>query len=218
MTFNITMSSNNVVLDSSNATLPAVPDSSVSSNLAPGPLALSSSPSGAVGGVKRFATDGVDLLSSEFGQIFDIRAHTQAAAFSSLFGACYVEKVILTLTSLVALETGSAPWIFRFGLIPRGAAMSKSDVPTAANLPWLHPFISGATHHLQEKVVFARFPVGNELPFPPGLQLDLNATEIRFKYPTPAVLHKTRKTANPYAVLNWHIEFELRGEGTSFGA
>lgn len=212
------MSQSNVVLDSSNSSLPAVPDTSASTNLPSGPIAISTVPSGPVGGVKRFATGGVNLRSSQYGQSFTFKEHTQAASFASLFGACYVERVTITLTSLIARSTDSAPWVFRFGVVPRGTPNVVSDVANADNIPWLHHFIAGSTLHYTTSITFARFPGANELPFPPGLQLDLNATEIRFKYPTPVVMLSNPSGADKKDVCKWNIEFELRGEGTVFGA
>jgi len=215
------MSSSNVVLDSSNHVFPAVAVSSSTSGLPVNSITTSSSPVGAVGGTKRFATYASDVWVGDFGEAYTFSGHTQASTFASLFGACYVERVIFTLVSLKAFTPGSAPRIFRFGIVPRGTAMSLSKRSSAGNIPWLQNFVVGANLHSQATVTYARNPVGSELPFPPGLQLDLNATEVRFRYPTPVVLHSTHEEVtkeNNCALVSWHLEFELTGEGVSFGA
>jgi hypothetical protein len=215
------MSSHNVVLDSSNTTFPAVPVSSTSSGNAVNTITTSSNPVGSVGGSKRFAAYGGNVYVGDFGEAYTFKGHTQASTFASLFGACYLERITFTLVSLVALTPGSSPWIFRFGVIPRGTADSISNKSTAGDIPYLQNFVVGATHHSQAVVTYARDPAPGELSFPPGLQLDLNATEVRFRYPTPAVLHVTQQTVadkkENVALVKWHVEFTLRGEGATFG-
>jgi hypothetical protein len=215
------MSSSNVVLDSSNHVFPAVAVSSSTSGLPNNTIDTSSGVSGALGGTKRFATYASDVWIGDYGEGYSFTGHTQASTFASLFGACYVEYVRFTLVSLQAFATGTQPRIFRFGIVPRGTAKSLAKKPQAGNIPWLQNFVVGATHHNQATVTYARNPRGDELPFPPGLQLDLNATEVRFKYPTPVVLHSTYEEVtkeNNKPLVSWHLEFGLTGEGVSFGA
>jgi len=209
------------VLDTSSSTFAPVPVNSSTSSLPAGPIAVTTVPSAPVGGVKRFATYAADIYSDSFGQAFEFKEQTQACNFAGLFGACYVERIIFTLTALTSCSSGSTPGLFRVGVIPRGSVMDKSKISLAGNYPWMHNFVVGSPLFPSVKIVFARFPASGEEPFPPGLQLDLNATELRFNYATPAVLHTTRanvKAGEEKPLLKWHLEFELRGEGTAFGA
>jgi hypothetical protein len=209
----------NAITNSEGQALSVVADSAAGANLSDAALANTTGAAGVFRGIKRFASGASSLDSHSFGQVFDFTADPASSDFRSLFAVITLERVQLTFTSLVALSLDTAPWILRVGLVPRGTTDSASGSSTAEIYPWLHQFVVSATLHNTKMIVFAREPAEGEFPFPPGLQLDLKAPAIWHPKPVGIILNSSRNTTRTdVPICYWHVEYELLGEGRTFGA
>jgi len=203
----------------------SVPAASNSASLQPNDIGISSASGGSFGGTKRFTSSAATVESDDFGQIFSFSGAVGFNEFKSTYAELLVDKVTFHITALSALSLDSSPWIFTFGIVPRGIAQHTAStvaLPTGGQISFLQDFIVSSTVHNTSCVTYAANPVGNELPFPPGIQLDLNAVEVRFRYPQPAIFHLTRKPPNSKGettpLVHWRVEFEVTGRGRGFGS
>lgn len=157
------------------------------------------------------STDTVQLC--RFTDLDDVKS------FRSLFAECVLHSVTVTLVSLYASAPGSSARVFRFGLVGRGTSLSNTVgsvlVSSADRITFAKHFVAGSTVNSSTSVTWGE---GGE-PFPPGIQLDFNFAEVRFKLPEVFVACANPRPSDgktaPYDMLYWHIEYTFHGRGVA---
>jgi len=167
------------------------PANTLSSSASPTNAADSDLSSPPTPSLLRLSAAGADLATDDYGVEYNFKSHPTVVTFLSLFQYVNLVAVEVTLTqsSVVCAPSGakdSPPAItsrFRSGIVPRG--LVPYEGPSKAitgmktgSIPHLHMFQT-STNLATSQVL--RFGAGG-IPFPPGVQLDLRAVEIRGKY------------------------------------
>jgi len=205
-----------VIADSSSGNLPFVGPTSTPSGIPAGDVAATSDITNVIGGTKRFTSGAADVGCNDRGITFKFLDNDKPKAFAEIFGSVTITRVAITVSSFYirATSSSSTPWLVRFGIIPHSISTSK---PKTIN--YLHNILLGTPIATMSTIVFSSSPSPGEFPFPPGLQMDLKATEVRFPYPAIAVL-----VVNPsdnkenIKIADVIVEYDLYGCGTTFGA
>jgi len=169
---------------------------------------------------RSFQTAPSDLGHADWGILADLTKNTDVDSFRSQFAACIVERIKITIVACALPKADAATRRLRIGVASRDFALSvnRSGVldSTAFSIVGLQDYVLSHNAMPSFVVVYSRAPSGSELRFPDGLQLDLNALEVRFRYPSPVVFN-TRVTDGKTAVVTMDYEITLSGSGNPFG-
>jgi len=129
-----------------------------------------------------------ELFSDENGVPAVLRQHPRIAQLLSIYSSVVIVSVraYVWQTSVFGGSSESAhrPSLIRFGITPRGLTLQAKDAKGTTQT--LTPFIPSlrcfATTINQTATAECSWGQGG-VPFPPGLQLDLAAVEVRHHYP-----------------------------------
>jgi len=189
-----------------------------------GPLTVGVNAPG--GAERRCSTKAISVKSDEHGFRYSFEEHRVVKMFLETFAvvelvAC--EVYVRQATVFGASTTKGTPtFLCRFGVTPRDALPTTKTDNTGDNvvssIPHLSELTLGTNVASQGCVKWGRGGV----PFPPGLQTDLKAAEIRFKKPnvfagitTPVA---ATNDAPAYDLVAVNINFVISGSGQGFGA
>jgi len=104
------------------------------------------------------------------------------------------------------------PRVLSFGLAPRDTVTMAARSSVVGYIPHLADFVTSASGN--EKTV----TWGNGgIPFPPALQLDLSAAEVKSKYPEVLAGWHEQPTADAESLVALRVSFVLRCTGAGFG-
>jgi hypothetical protein len=99
----------------------------------------------------------------------------------------------------------------RFGLGPRGL----DTTPEAMGyIPHMKNMVCGTQVASSTSLTFGE----SGQPFPPGLQLDLRAAEVRHRYPRFWLLNPSVTAANTWDLVHAQLHFVVECSGENFGA
>jgi len=128
-----------------------------------------------------------------------------------------VELHSLTLTVVQLKEEPSADdfqrQMFSFGLVPRGTTHTAAASSVVGYIPHLEEYMTSAIS--REKTV--SWGAGGK-PFPPALQLDLSAAELKSKHPEILLGMHDDPASGSEEIIGVRVSFTLRCSGTGFGA
>lgn len=160
-------------------------------------------------------------LSADIRGIFlDPRAHSRVAILLSLFSVVEVTRVqmyVFQRSVKSADPDGTYVPELRFGLVPRGTpAAIKSgskQVGVVDDIPHLMSMVLHTNCPATTTVVWGE----GGIPFPPGLQLDLAATELRHRYLNVFLgnVHPDEKDKTFLAAAQ--VDITYRCSGDNFG-
>lgn len=137
-----------------------------------------------------------------------------------LYSVVELYWIKLTIISAVAQSANTLSIISRYGVGPRGLVASVGSGSTVSSVGHLYPrfstAVSGSTLNSVQSTTWGQRP--GDTPFPPGLQLDFNATEFRFNYVTPYIFNISPFPSSTNTVAFYiYIEGEVRCSGDGFG-
>jgi len=107
------------------------------------------------------------------------------------------------------------PRLFSFGVVPRDITHTAANSSVVGYIPHLETFITSANGN--EKTVSWGQLLGAR-PFPPGLQLDLSAAEIKSKFPEVLLGIHEDPDRDEQSLVAMRMTFVLRCSGAGFGA
>jgi len=161
------------------------------------------------------ATSTTALPGSARSVAHDFRSHPRVAAALSLFSVVKLVRVEAYIFQSTVRSAGSSSVnnvaLVRFGLGPRGL----DTTPEAMSyIPHMKNMVCGTQVASSASLAFGE---GGD-PFPPGLQLDLRAAEVRHRYPRFWLLNPSVTAANTWALVHAQLHFVIECSGENFGA
>jgi len=150
--------------------------------------------------------------AAEFGAATALDQNDTVKFLLRFFAEVQLTRVKVFLCQITAQSAGVAGQYVRYGLVPRDLAFSAGPANSVTALmqqiPHLHDMILGSTVNSTASAIWTG------ADFPPGLQVDFRASELRHKLPHFAIFK-----ANSSAVsLNGTIELTFTCAGRNFGA
>jgi hypothetical protein len=166
--------------------------------------------------VRTFATQVSAVTSDSFGQSFSFRSWPEIQPFKSAFASTVLTSVTIHVVQshLVATEQSTAR-VFKFGIVPANVTGVQGEdlkkISNAHMIPHLRFF---STTIFNSNSLSTTWGDGG-IPFPPGMQLELNVTELCFKYPR-AIICNLLPNTDKHIVLQWFIEATFTFTGRNF--
>jgi hypothetical protein len=151
---------------------------------------------------------------------YSFRAHPRISEFLKIFSFVELRTVKATIyqTSLVSAavshDSAYKPRVFRHGVAPRGLDGAPGGTNIVSDIPNLHTFITSAGMAASQTLVFG----DGGMPFPPGVQVDLKAAEIRHSYAEYFVGLVSPITTSDRALIAVQLDFVVECSGMAFGA
>jgi hypothetical protein len=140
--------------------------------------------------------------------------HKMATRLLSIFHTVELHRLTITVFQ-VRTEPAAEdyePKLLSFGLAPRDTTTMAARSSVVGYIPHLADFVSSALGN--EKTV--TWGDGG-LPFPPSLQLDLSAAEVKSKYPEVIAGWHEQPAEGTKSLVALRVSFVLRCTGTGFG-
>lgn len=166
-----------------------------------------------------------DVLKSDNNGLFlSFRSHPRVASLLGIYASVVIVSVrayVWQASVFAANEDGAKISLVRFGVAPRGTSLgvkdSKGNVTSYA--PFLPSLRSFATTPNQTTTVECAWGEGGT-PFPPGIQLDLGAVEIRHNYPEFLLANAGVVTKKELSteLAQAQLDFTVHCSGQNFGA
>jgi len=172
------------------------------------------------GGTTRVVLSGAleSPLGSEFGVATAFTNHERVDTLKLIFASVELVACRIFIAQRVAGAVSNVGSGVRFGLAPRDLAFSTGTGSTAASLaaavPHMNDMWLGATVSATQNVAYGE----GGRPFPPGLQLDFRAAEMRHKLPVIVVLNPTPNEKHLHKIVAGTVEWEFVCTGVNFGA
>jgi len=165
-----------------------------------------------------------ELFSDENGLTANLRRHPRIAQLLSI----YSSVVLVSLRAYVfqtrvygADDVGHAVSLVRFGMVPRGLSFGAKNAKgvTQTVVPFIPSLRCIATTTNQTATAECAWGVGGA-PFPPGLQLDLAAVEVRHHYPEFALCNAGALTKEEHrrGIAQAQLDFTVECSGQNFGS
>jgi hypothetical protein len=150
-----------------------------------------------------------------------LRGNTEIAALLRIFTSVVVTRVeMFVYQSFVpVVEPGSdgyAPFLVRFGIVPRNQALSDDSGGCVVNsVPHLVDLVTSHSQSSSARVAWGE----GATPFPPGLQLDLRLIEERNEYASPIILisNPLPKSEPTHDVVAAQLNVTVSCSGRGFG-
>jgi len=156
-----------------------------------------------------------NLIASVNALTVNFKGHPRTVQAMALFDSVVLSSVKITIRQIMVPDSSDdyVRLFFRFGIVPRDTAFldPASQASVLEYIPHLFDF---ATSSVPETMVVSFGE--NGVPFPPGLQLDLKAAEVRHKHPEALLGNCSTGTgANP--LVHMKLEWVLKCSGEGFG-
>jgi len=146
---------------------------------------------------------------------YDFRGHPRVVAALSLFSVVKLVSVDAFVFQATVRSAGSSSAgnirHARYGVAPRGLALTDVTVP---EVPYVRNLVCGTQVASSAALTFG---AGGE-PFPPGLQLDLRAAEVRHRYPRFWLMNPVVSTTETFDLVHAQLQFVVECSGQNFGA
>jgi len=161
-----------------------------------------------------------ELDLSTVGFVTSFRNHPQVVAASRLFSSVVLKSVSITIAQLTIPSSDEAytRLFTKFGIIPRDT--NFVDPATKSSVVSYLPHLKSFATSLNPIDLTVTWGDGG-IPFPPGLQLDLRATEMVNNYPVAFFGHtdlNLDKQADSIAsmALDFSVECSVQGFGAVY--
>lgn len=174
-----------------------------------------------------------DLAADNNGVFYSFRAHPKLSILKNMFSKIELVSVrAFVYQALVPSQTDGAVVTrrVRFGLAPRGTALSAQDTNVVDYIPHLTDMVLLPNECASTTVVFGQ----GGIPFPPGMELDFRTIETRFNFaefllcqprpdvrsPTASSASSTKgkdKSSDSDVILSAQLTFTIRCSGENYG-
>jgi len=153
-----------------------------------------------------------------------LRQHPRIAQLLSIYSSVTLVSLrayVFQTSVFAASEDGSRTSLIRFGLAPRGTTFQAKDAKGTTQtltpfIPYLRCF---ATTVNQTSTAECSWGAGG-VPFPPGLQLDFAAVEVRHHYPEFLLANagEINTTEKRIGIAQAQLDITVECHGQNFGA
>jgi len=164
-------------------------------------------------------------------RFYNFREHPIVAMALRMFSVVEVVEVtayVMQSRVVAASSTGFTPRQLRFGLAPRATTTATSSTTGGTTPTTTWTGVVGAIPHLvdiasspnftaQSSVTWSLSPSGNQRPFPPGIQTDLRAVELRHNYVNFLLAANNPVSAGTDDAWLCQVSFVINCSGQNFG-
>lgn len=183
------------------------------------------------------AGTGGQIQSTDAGIEYNFRGHAMVKHALAVFSIVNLVEVRIFVHQRSIFSAGTAdfstgakavasaifPHHFRLGVAPNGLVTHTGTGSTRASIahgiPGLRSFMTSSNIGTSATFEFASKPGPGAFPFPPGLQLDLRAAEVRHKWPVVLIANASLDPdAVQYPLAHIQVDFVVECSGSNFGS
>lgn len=158
------------------------------------------------------------LLVSEHGFTYSLRSHPRVETLLTIFSSVVVSsvRVYISQSTVLAADTTdpTTTRLIRYGVAPRGIVTHSEDSGVVGYIPSLESVTLSSAVPATASCIWG---VGG-VPFPPGLQLDLRAVELRHNYVEVLLANCDAVAGDDRSLFVAQVDFTVQCSGQNFGA